>query len=91
LAVDEADVIVFVVDGQTGLTQNDIYLAKLLYKTKKPVLLAVNKIDNHNLLSNTYEFYALGFDTPFAISTQHGIGIGDLLDKIVFLMRDAAL
>ncbi|ABC65598.1 GTP-binding protein EngA [Candidatus Phytoplasma asteris] len=91
LAVDEADVIVFVVDGQIGLTQNDSYLAKLLYKTKKPVILAVNKIDNHNLLFNTYEFYALGFDTPFAISTQHGVGIGDLLDKIVFLLRDASL
>jgi GTP-binding protein len=91
LAVDEAYIIIFVVDGQTGLTQNDIYLAKLLYKTKKKVLLAVNKIDNHSLLLNTYEFYSLGFDTPFAISAQHGIGIGDLLDQIVYFMRNVSL
>ncbi|WP_349401972.1 GTP-binding protein EngA [Candidatus Phytoplasma solani] len=87
LALDEADVIIFVVDGQTGLTQSDSYLAKILYQTKKKVLLAVNKIDNHDLLSNTYEFYALGFDTPFPISALHGIGVGDLLDQIIFQYR----
>ncbi|CCP88158.1 ribosome biogenesis GTPase Der [Candidatus Phytoplasma solani] len=88
LALDEADVIIFVVDGQIGLTESDSYLSKILYKTKKPVLLAINKIDNHDLLSNTYEFYALGFDAFFPISAHHGIGIGDLLDKIIFHYRN---
>ncbi|CAM12114.1 GTP-binding protein [Candidatus Phytoplasma australiense] len=84
LAIDEADVIIFVVDGKTGLTQSDHYLAKILYQTKKKVLLVVNKIDNHDLLSNIYEFYALGFDAPLPVSALHGVGVGDLLDKIIF-------
>ncbi len=83
VAMDEADVIVFVVDGQIGLIDSDHYIAKLLYKTEKPVILAVNKIDDLSLVANTYEFYSLGFDEPIAVSTNHGIGIGDLLDKII--------
>lgn len=83
VAMDEANVIVFVVDGQTGLIDSDHYIAKLLYKTDKPVILAVNKIDDLALVANTYEFYALGFDEPIPVSTNHGIGIGDLLDKII--------
>ncbi|MBS2126338.1 ribosome biogenesis GTPase Der ['Fragaria x ananassa' phyllody phytoplasma] len=83
LALDEANVILFVVDGQTGLTQSDHFLAKILYKSQKPVFVVVNKIDNQALLSNIYEFYALGFDAPFPVSVHHGIGIGDLLDHIV--------
>lgn len=88
VAMDEADTIIFVVDGKNGLTDADYYIAKLLYKTEKPVLLAVNKIDDLNQLSNTYEFYALGFGDPIAVSTIHGIGIGDLLDKVIELMTE---
>ncbi len=83
VAMDEADVIVFVVDGKTGLTDSDYYIANLLYKTEAPVVLAVNKIDDINQVTNIYEFYALGLSDPIAISAHHGIGIGDLLDKII--------
>ncbi|MDY0074775.1 MAG: ribosome biogenesis GTPase Der [Acholeplasmataceae bacterium] len=83
IAMDEADTILFVVDGKTGLLDADYYIAKLLYKTEKPVILAVNKIDDIQQAANAYEFYALGFGDPIAISSIHGIGIGDLLDKII--------
>lgn len=83
IAMDEADVIVFVVDGKTGLIDSDHYIAKILYKTEKPVILAVNKIDDVNQINNVYEFYALGLGEPVAISSHHGIGIGDLLDQII--------
>ncbi|MDX9691228.1 MAG: ribosome biogenesis GTPase Der [Acholeplasmataceae bacterium] len=83
VAMDEADAIVFVVDGKTGLVDSDYYIAKMLYRTEKPVILAVNKIDDISQLQNTYEFYALGFNEPIAVSSLHGIGIGDLLDKII--------
>ncbi|AUD63268.1 ribosome biogenesis GTPase Der [Tenericutes bacterium MO-XQ] len=88
IAMDEADVILFVVDGKVGLTDSDYYIAKLLYKTEKPVILAVNKIDDINQAANIYEFYALGFSDPIATSAQHGIGIGDLLDKVVSHMTE---
>ncbi len=88
IAMDEADVILFVVDGKVGLTDSDYYIAKLLYKTEKPVILAVNKIDDINQATNIYEFYALGFSDPIATSAQHGIGIGDLLDKVISHMTD---
>jgi GTPase len=88
IAMDEADVILFVVDGKVGLTDSDFYIAKLLYKTEKPVILAVNKIDDINQATNVYEFFALGLSDPIATSAQHGIGIGDLLDKVVSYMTD---
>ena len=88
VAMDEADVIVFVVDGKVGLSDSDYYIAKLLYKTDKPVILAVNKIDDINQVTSIYEFYALGLSEPIATSAQHGIGIGDLLDKIVSYMTE---
>ncbi len=83
IAMDEADVIVFVVDGKQGLVDSDHYIAKLLYKSEKPVILAVNKVDDLSQTANVYEFYALGFGDPIALSTIHGIGMGDLLDEIV--------
>ena len=83
IAIDEADVIVFVVDGRTGLNDDDKKVARMLYKCEKPVILAVNKIDNIDRLADAAEFYALGLGDPFAVSGAHGIGIGDLLDKIV--------
>lgn len=83
LAIDEADVILFVTDGKKGLSNDDRMVAKLLYKCKKPVILAVNKIDNNNMIANASEFYALGLGEPIPTSGEHGIGIGDILDKIV--------
>lgn len=83
IAMDEADVIVFVVDCRSGVTNDDLYIAKLLYKTNKPVILAVNKVDDQKFKENVYEFYSLGFDEPVAISSNHGIGVGDLLDRIL--------
>lgn len=80
LAIDEATVILFIVDGQEGLTVADREIANLLRKSRKPVILAVNKSDNPKMLENRYEFYELGFGEPFPISCSHGIGIGDLLE-----------
>ena len=86
IAMEEADVIVFVVDGKVGITSDDMAVAKLLYQTDKPVLLAVNKIDNVESLSDTTEFYSLGLGDPIACSGSHSIGVGDLFDKIVTLL-----
>ncbi len=83
IAIDEADVILFVVDGKKGLSDDDRMVAKMLYKCKKPVVLAVNKIDNNSMISSASEFYALGLGEPIPTSGEHGIGIGDILDKIV--------
>jgi GTPase len=88
VAMDEANAIIFVVDGKVGLVDSDYYIAKLLYKTEKPVMLAVNKIDDVNQIQNAYEFYSLGFGDPIAISSIHGIGIGDLLDLVISHMTD---
>ena len=76
----------FVVDGLSGLTDSDYYIAKLLYKTDKPVIVAVNKIDDIVHAHNAFEFYALGFGDPIAVSSHHGIGVGDLLDKTLSYM-----
>ena len=91
IAIEEADVIVFVVNAQEGLTEDDRYIAKLLHKTKKPTLLAVNKVDNQALIDNSYAFYALGFDELILVSSTHGIGVGDLLDKAIAHFPQRAL
>ena len=83
LAIDEADVIVFVADAIKGVSSDDRMVAKMLHKCKKPVILAVNKVDNQNILFNITEFYSLGLGEPVAVSGEHGIGIGDILDKII--------
>lgn len=83
IAIEEADLIVFVVNGREGLTREDEYVARLLQKSKKPILLAVNKIDDHRFKDDIYEFYALGVGDPIPVSGAHGIGIGDLLDQII--------
>nr|MCR5490914.1 ribosome biogenesis GTPase Der [Bacilli bacterium] len=88
IAIDEADVIVFVVDGKTGLTGDDQEVAQMLYRSSKPVILAVNKIDNVERLGDAAEFYALGLGDPRPVSGAHGIGIGDLLDDIVAMLPD---
>ena len=86
IAIEEADVIVFLTNGKESLTNDDNYIAKLLRKSKKPVILGVNKIDDISKIDNIYEFYALGMGDPIPVSGVHGIGIGDLLDKAVSLM-----
>lgn len=86
IAIEEADVIVFVVNGRDGMTKEDEYVARLLQKSRKPVILAVNKIDDQAFKDAIYEFYALGVGDPIAISGSHGIGIGDLLDEIIHQM-----
>ena len=83
IAIDEADAIVFVVSGKEGLTPDDEYIARLLQRSGKPVILAVNKVDNQQLNDSIYEFYALGLGDPIAVSGVHGIGIGDVLDAII--------
>lgn len=88
IAIDEADVIVFVTDGKIGLTSDDRLVAKMLYKIQKPVILAVNKIDEGIHVSDTQEFYALGLGEPLPVSGSHGIGIGDLLNKIIAFLPD---
>ena len=88
IAIEEADVIIFVVSGKTGLTDDDKYIASMLQKSKKPVVLAVNKIDDESRLANIYEFYALGVGDPIAVSGVHGIGIGDVLDACINLFKE---
>lgn len=83
IAIDEADVIIFMVDMKTGITSADEEVSKILFKSKKPVVLAVNKVDNASQLDEIYDFYSLGFGQPFAISGAHGTGLGDLLDEVV--------
>ena len=91
IAIEEADVIVFVVNAQEGLTEDDRYIAKLHPKTKKPVLLTVNKGDIQAFIDNSYAFYALGFDELILVSSTHGIGVGDLLDKSIGYFPQRAL
>ena len=81
IAIDEADVIIFLTNGREGVTSADEEVAKILYKTKKPVVLAINKIDNPEMRHLIYDFYSLGFGEPFPISGSHGLGLGDLLDE----------
>ncbi|UXR48914.1 ribosome biogenesis GTPase Der [Staphylococcus simulans] len=88
VAIDEADVIIFMVNQREGLTQTDEMIAQMLYKTNKPVVLAVNKVDNPEMRTDIYDFYALGFGEPFPISGSHGLGLGDLLDEVAKHFKD---
>lgn len=83
IAIEEADVIIFVVNGREGITKEDEYVARILQKSRKPIILAVNKIDDNQFKDYIYEFYALGVGDPIAVSGSHGIGIGDLLDQVI--------
>lgn len=88
IAIEEADVIVYVGDGPLGITTDDREIANLLYRTNKPVIVAVNKIDgieHHYLIQ---DFYSLGLGDPIPISGAHGIGIGDLLDEIIKVLPE---
>lgn len=83
IAIEEADVIIFVVSVKEGVTDADEKVARILYRTDKPVVLAVNKVDNSELRADIYDFYSLGFGEPIPVAGTHGIGTGDLLDKII--------
>lgn len=83
IAIDEADVIILVVSAREGVTDADEMVARILYKSNKPVILAVNKVDNPEMRADIYEFYALGLGDPFPVSGSHGLGIGDILDEAV--------
>ena len=83
IAIETADVIVFIVDGKEGLTAADHEVANMLRKSKKPVVLVVNKVDSLKEEDNAYEFYNLGIGDPITISASQGLGLGDMLDRIV--------
>jgi GTP-binding protein len=89
IAIDEAHAIVFMCDAATGITDLDNSMADLLRRTTKPVFLAVNKVDNHDRLLEASEFYALGFDPIYFISSMTGSGSGELLDAIADIIPDA--
>lgn len=83
IAILEADVIIMITNGREGVTEDDLFVARILQKSKKPVVLAVNKIDNFEMRNDIYEFYQLGIGDPFPVSGSHGLGLGDVLDAAV--------
>ncbi len=83
IAVEEADAIIFVVDGRAGVTLEDENVAKFLRGSKKPIILAVNKIDGINLEQEAFEFYKLGLGEPIGISASNALNLGDLLDAVI--------
>lgn len=83
LAIDEADVILFVVDVVNGVTDLDMEVATILRRSKTPVLVVANKTDNNDLQYNAAEFYSLGLGDPYCISALSGSGTGDLLDLVL--------
>lgn len=83
IAIDEADVIILVVDIESGVTDADEQVARILYRSDKPVVLAVNKVDNPERRSDIYDFYSLGLGEPYPVSSVHGVGLGDLLDAVI--------
>lgn len=87
IAIEEADVIIFLCDGRTTISDDDFLIAKMLKKCNKPIVLTVNKIDDITLTGYAYDYYQLGIDSDLImVSTSHGIGIGDLLDKVIELL-----
>jgi GTP-binding protein len=88
IAIETADVIVFIVDGKEGLAPADMEVAQMLRKSKKPVVLVVNKIDNFRDEDHAYEFYNLGIGDPLPISATQGLGLGDMLDVVVSNFAD---
>lgn len=83
IAIDEADVVIFVVDGKEGLNSNDRVVRDILYKSNKKVIVAINKIDNSQSKDNLYDFYELGFEHYIGISAEHGTNFDKLLDEVV--------
>ena len=91
IAIEEADVILFLVNAIEGVTDDDIAIARKLQKSKKPVVLAVNKADNENLRMSIYDFYTLGLSDPIPMSAEHGTGVAEVLDEIVKYLPDKKL
>ena len=89
IAIETSDVILFFTDGRTGLTAEDEDVATMLRKSRKPVILVVNKIDHVSLADNRYDFYSLGLREPFAISSTNMMGLGDLLDEVISLLPES--
>ncbi|XWX05408.1 ribosome biogenesis GTPase Der [Aggregatilineales bacterium SYSU G02658] len=89
-AVQEADAIIFVVDGQQGVTAADETIAEELRPTNKPIFIAANKIDEERKIPDAFEFYGLGLGEVIAVSAIHGLGVGDLLDEVVAAVRHIA-
>lgn len=83
IAIEEADVIVFLASAREGIMSDDMAIARKLQKSKKPIILAVNKADNQDLQMGIYEFYQLGIGDPVPVSASHGIGLGELLDAVM--------
>lgn len=83
LAIEMANVILFLVDGREGMTSTDEDVADILRRSAKPIVLVVNKIDTSKFEENAYDFYTLGLGQPFTISAAQGLGLGDLLDEVV--------
>ncbi len=83
IAIEEADVIIFVSSAKEGITDADELVSRILYRSNKPVILAINKVDNPEMRSEIYEFYSLGLGEPYPISGSHGLGIGDVLDEAI--------
>jgi GTP-binding protein len=88
-AMGEADLIIFLVDIKDGVIPSDLEITELLRGSKKPVMLVANKADNDKLISNAVDFFQLGLGEPMIISAYHGLGISDLLDKIISMLPDA--
>ncbi len=86
IAMEEADVIIFVTNVMDGISIDDEYIAQLLYRTEKPVIVATNYLDDVNRKENMYEFYSLGFEHVVGVSAIHGIGVGDLLEEAMRLL-----
>lgn len=91
IAIEEADVIIMVVNVENGVTDADEQVAQILYRSNKPVVLAVNKVDNPERRLDVYDFYQLGLGEPYPVSSVHGVGLGDMLDAVIenFTEKDA--
>ncbi len=88
IAIDEADIVVFIVDGKEGLTTNDLVVRDILRKTDKKIIVAINKMDVKDAKENIYDFYELGFDTYIPISSIHNIGYIELMDTITMNFKE---
>ncbi len=88
LAIDEADVILFLVEVTTGITDLDMMMADILRRSGKKVILVCNKVDNYDLIYSSHEFYSLGLGDPYCISSMSGSGTGDLMDEILRLLPE---
>ncbi len=90
IAIEEADILLFMVDVRTGITKEDEEFAKILKRSTKPVLVVCNKSDNDNYINDSYEFYRLGFQELYPVSSTNGTGTSDLLDQINEILKDSS-